>query len=319
MKDKYKRDIDYLRVSLTDHCNLRCIYCMPSNIKFEDDNVNDVLSFDDYKFIVENFAKLGITKIRFTGGEPLLYPYLEELISFTSKECNIKNIAITTNGIGLYDKIDKLKECGLKKVNISLDSLKPDKYSKITRSGKLEDVMKSMDKCVELGIIVKLNCVLINTLNDDEICDFVELTKKYPIDVRFIELMPIGEGEKVFKKGYINLNKMLEKISGLKVAIDEEKSVAEYYKFENAKGRVGIITPMSCSFCSECNKIRLTSSGTIKLCLHSREEIDIKPYLNDDIMFADFINSAILEKPKEHNLLETNKSETNRKMYQIGG
>lgn len=319
MIDRYERKIDYLRVSLTEKCNLRCIYCMPQDIKFEDDFVNDVLSLKDYKTIIRNFSKLGITKIRFTGGEPLMYPDLEELIHFTSNECKIKEIAMTSNAIGLSEKIEKLKECGLTKVNISLDSFNEEKYRKITGGGELSEVLKSIDKCLELGIKVKINCVFINGMNDSEFENLINTTIEKPIDVRFIELMPIGQGEKLFKKGFINLKDKVEKLDNLEIDNREEKSVAKYYRLKGAKGRIGIITPMSCSFCSKCNRIRLTSSGNIKMCLHSEEEIDLKPYLNNDDKFIEFMNNAIKTKPKEHHLNELKKSETSRKMYQVGG
>lgn len=319
MIDKYNREIEYLRISLTDYCNLRCVYCMPSDAKLDKININKDLSFDDYKVIIKNFSQLGIKKIRFTGGEPLTYPYLDELIEYTNKICGIDDICITTNAIGLESRIEKLKKLGLKKVNISLDSLNDKKYENITRGGALNQVLSAIDKCLNLNINVKINCVLIKHLNYDEINDFIELTNNKKIDVRFIELMPIGEGERIFNKGYVNLKEALGSIKELRPVESKEKSVAHYYKIENSKGRVGIITPMSCSFCSECNRIRLTSNGTIKLCLHSEEEIDIKPYLKSDKEFKDFILDNIVSKPKEHKLIENKKSDTKRRMYQIGG
>lgn len=320
MIDKYNREIDYLRISLTDKCNLSCIYCMPSGFRFKDSDINKDMSFDDYKNLIKRFSKMGISKVRFTGGEPLIYPYLDELINYTKEICGIDDICITTNAIGLEERIKKLKDSGLKKVNISLDSLDEKKYRNITRGGSLKQVLESIDECLKLGIWVKINCVVIKNLNDDEIYDFIELTKSKNIDVRFIELMPLGEGEKIFKAGgYINLKDTLSQITGLNPIEPNEKSVAHYFKFKNGKGKVGIITPMSCSFCSECNRIRITSNGHIKLCLHSDEEIDIKPYLKNESEFKEFIDNKVMLKPKEHKLIENKKSETKRRMYQIGG
>jgi GTP 3',8-cyclase len=317
MIDKYNREIDYLRISLTDNCNLRCIYCMPNDEVFN--HINDKLSFDDYRFIINGFSKIGIKKIRFTGGEPLLYENLDKLIEYTKDECGIEDICMTTNAIGLYDKVDNLKSKGLKKINISIDSLNENKYKKITRGGDLKEVLKALNKCMDVGIKVKVNCVLIKGLNDDELFDFINLTKYKNIDVRFIELMPLGEGLKIFNKGYINLKETLDNIDDLNAIKCEEKSVASYYKMNNAKGKVGIITPMSCSFCSNCNRIRMTSNGSIKLCLHSSEEIDIKSYLNDKDKFLSVLKKSLYTKPEKHNLLENKKSDTKRKMYQIGG
>lgn len=319
MVDNYGREIDYLRISLTEHCNLRCIYCMPQDLKFDDNFINESISFEDYKTIIKNFSKLGINKIRFTGGEPLMYTHLKELIEYTSKECGIDEIAITTNGIELSEKIEELKNSGLTKVNISLDSFDKDKYKKITGGGDLDKVLDAINKCLELDIKVKINCVFINGMNDSEFEELIKITLEKPIDVRFIELMPIGQGEKIFEKGYINLRDKVKELDNLEKYSSSEKSVADYYKLKGAKGRIGIITPMSCSFCSKCNRIRLTSEGNLKLCLHSEEEIDIKPYLNNDEEFIDFIKSTIKSKPKEHNLNELGKSQTSRKMYQVGG
>lgn len=318
MIDKHNREIDYLRISLTDKCNLKCIYCMPNNT-VDSNYINNDLTLDNYKFIIKKLSKLGIKKVRFTGGEPLVYPYLDEIIEYTKNECGISDICITTNAIGLIDRISNLKEKGLKKVNISIDSLDKYKYKKITRGGDLDEVIKSLNKCIDIGIKVKINCVLIKGLNDDEIYDFIELTEKKPIDVRFIELMPLGEGLDIFEKGYINLQEVFNGINELKPIENRDKSVASYYKLENYKGRVGKITPMSCSFCSNCNRIRITSNGNLKLCLHSEEELDIKPYLNDKDKFLELMKKNIYIKPEKHKMVENKKSDTKRKMYQIGG
>lgn len=319
MLDKYDREIDYARISLTEKCNLKCIYCMPSGVKFKEMCTSNTLSLDNYKSIIKNLSQVGIKKIRFTGGEPLQYTKLEELIKFTSDICKIKKISITTNGIGLKDRVKKLKENGLSSINISLDSLDHVKYKKITGGGDLNDAIEAIKKCLELNIKVKLNCVFIQGMNNDELHNFINITKEYPIDVRFIELMPIGEGEKIFNKGFINLKDTIEQIKELKYDHSEEKSVATYYKLEDGKGRIGIITPMSCSFCENCNRIRITSSGNIKLCLHSEEEIDIKAYLDDEEKFKIALKEIIKNKPKEHTLNQSYKSNTFRKMYQVGG
>lgn len=320
MIDKHNRKIDYLRISLTDSCNLKCIYCMPSDTRFEENIINNELAFEDYKIIVKNFSQIGINKIRFTGGEPLIYPHLDELIKYTKQVSNINDICITTNGIGLEDRIEKLKEYGVKKVNISLDSLDENRYRNITRGGELNKVLLAIDKCLQLDIKVKINCVVIKNFNYDEINDFIELTKHKSLDVRFIELMPLGEGEKIFKSGgYVNLKVELENIDNLIPIKSKEKSVAHYFKPKDGKGRIGIITPMSCSFCNECNRIRITSNGKMKLCLHSEEEIDIKPYLKKEAKFKQMILDNVKLKPKEHKLIKNNKSDTKRRMYQIGG
>ena len=319
MLDGYGRNIDYARISLTDKCNLRCVYCMPEDKVYENNLINDTLSFNDYKFIINGLSQVGIKKIKFTGGEPLLYPHLIELIKYAHYECNIDDISITTNGIGLNEIAYELKRSGLKSVNISLDSLKSYKYKSITRGGNLTDVLKSINRCLELGIKVKINCVVIKRFNDDEVYDFIEMANYYPIDVRFIELMPLGEGEYFYENGYFNISNFINDIDELYKIEDEKGSTARLYQAKYAKGRIGIITPISCKFCNTCNRIRITSDGKIKLCLHSNEETDIRYYLNKPMIFKEVLKEIILKKPDKHNLLENNSSDTNRQMYEIGG
>ena len=319
MLDGYERNIDYARISLTDKCNLRCVYCMPEDKVYENNLINDTLSFNDYKFIINGLSQVGIKKIKFTGGEPLLYPHLIELIKYAHYECNIDDISITTNGIGLNEIAYELKRSGLKSVNISLDSLKSYKYKSITRGGNLTDVLKSINRCLELGIKVKINCVVIKRFNDDEVYDFIEMANYYPIDVRFIELMPLGEGEYFYENGYFNISNFINDIDELYKIEDEKGSTARLYQAKYAKGRIGIITPISCQFCNTCNRIRITSDGKIKLCLHSNEERDIRYYLNKPMIFKEVLKEIILKKPDKHNLLESNSSDTYRQMYEIGG
>lgn len=292
---------------------------MPEDKVYENNLINDTLSFNDYKFIINGLSQVGIKKIKFTGGEPLLYPHLIELIKYAHYECNIDDISITTNGIGLNEIAYELKRSGLKSVNISLDSLKSYKYKSITRGGNLTDVLKSINRCLELGIKVKINCVVIKRFNDDEVYDFIEMANYYPIDVRFIELMPLGEGEYFYENGYFNISNFINDIDELYKIEDEKGSTARLYQAKYAKGRIGIITPISCQFCNTCNRIRITSDGKIKLCLHSNEETDIRYYLNKPMIFKEVLKEIILKKPDKHNLLESNSSDTYRQMYEIGG
>ena len=269
MLDEYGRKIDYAKISLTDKCNLKCVYCIPEDEVDKNKLMNNTLSLHDYKFIINGLSQVGIRKIRFTGGEPLLYPHLIELIKYTRIECNINDIAITTNGIGLDEMAYELKQSGVKTVNISLDSLKSYKYKSITRGGNLADVLKSINICLSLGIKVKINCVVINGFNDDEIYDFINMTNYYHIDVRFIELMPIGEGKYFYEDGYFNITNYINKIDKLSKIEDDIDSTAKLYKLDYAKGRVGVIAPLSSQFCNRCNKIKVTSDGKIKSCISS--------------------------------------------------
>ena len=303
MLDEYGRRIDYAKISLTDKCNLKCVYCMPEGV-YENNLINDTLSLNDYKFIINGLSQVGIRKIRFTGGEPLLYPHLIELIKYTRIECNINDIAITTNGIGLDEMAYELKQSGVKTVNISLDSLKSYKYKSITRGGNLADVLKSINICLSLGIKVKINCVVINGFNDDEIHDFINMTNYYPIDVRFIELMPLGEGKHFYEDGYFNITNCINKIDELYKIEDDIDSTAKLYKIDYAKGRVGVITPLSSPSCNRCNKIKVTSNGKIKPCINSNEEVDITYYLDKPMMFKEVLKEVIYKKPLKHNLEE---------------
>lgn len=318
MLDKRGRSIDYLRVSLTDRCNLRCIYCMPEK-GIDKKCHEEILRFEEVEKIITACAALGIKKVRFTGGEPLVLKGLDKLIKHTASMPSINDIALTTNGILLADMAEDLKKAGLKRVNISLDTLQSGKFKKITRHGDINKVFRAIEKCLSLDMVpVKLNIVLMKGVNDDEIGDFLKLTLDAPIQVRFIELMPIGEGEKYFDKCSMKVEEITEKFPEL-VPIKDDSRVASVYKIPGARGSVGLISPVSCKFCSECNRIRLTSIGTIKPCLHSAEEINLKSYLNNERKLIDVIKNAVYNKPEEHHLETERKSDTDRMMYQIGG
>lgn len=318
MIDKSGRNIEYLRVSLTDRCNLRCLYCMPEK-GIEKRSHFDILRFEEVEKIIRACAKLGINKVRFTGGEPLILKGIDELIKNTASIPGIEDISITTNGILLADMAEGLKNAGLKRVNISIDSLKPQKYDKITRLGDIGKVFKAVEKCLSLNMVpVKLNTVLMRGINDDEIEDFIDLTVDNPIQVRFIELMPIGEGVKYFDRCSMKVEAVLERYPEL-IPVEDDSKVASVYKVAGAKGSVGLISPISCKFCSLCNRIRLTATGTIKPCLHSAEEINLKPYLKDEEKLIEVIEDTVYNKPEEHHLERDGKSDTVRMMYQIGG
>jgi cyclic pyranopterin phosphate synthase len=319
MLDSHGRNIDYLRVSLTDRCNLRCIYCMPEegvDKKMHD----DILRFEEVLKVVKVSSTLGIRKIRYTGGEPLILKGIEKLIYETSQIRQIEDISMTTNGMLLYDAADELKRAGLRRVNISLDTLNEEKFRMITRGGSLKKVLDAVDKCIKIGLSpVKLNIVLIRGINDNETKDFMNLTKDMPLHIRFIELMPIGEGTKLYKYGAMSAEEVINAHPDLIPVNVEKSSTARVYKLKDAKGTIGFISPLSCKFCGDCNRIRLTASGSIKPCLHSENEISIKEYLNNEIMLASVLKNTIFNKPGEHHLDTDNESKSKRAMYQIGG
>lgn len=318
MKDSFGRDINYLRISITDLCNLRCRYCMPAS-GIDKVEHEDILSFEEFHRIAEIAAELGVTKVRVTGGEPLVKKDLVQFIEKLASIEGIEEIALTTNGILLEDCAESLKKAGLTRVNISLDTLDPDKYRNITRNGDLEKVKRGIEKAKQVGLTpVKLNVVLIGGFNVDEIPDFVELTRDEEIDVRFIELMPIGEALKMKDTESVSADIILESVPELyPVERDDPSSPAKYYRLPGGKGKVGIIEPITCKFCSDCNRIRLTSKGRIKLCLHSDEEIDLKPYLEDVDKLREVLRESIGQKPEEHHLEDGQYVE--KSMSKIGG
>ena len=323
MKDRFGREIDYLRVSVTDNCNLRCVYCMD-----EKDNKflkkDEKLTDDEIYRVVKESAKLGIKKVRITGGEPLVRPDLVNLVSKINSIPGIEEIYLTTNGILLADMIDELAVNGLKGVNISLDSLNEERFNKLTRLGKLNKVLEAIDKAIALGIKVKLNTVIVNDINKDEIIDFVNLTKEKEIDVRFIELMPIGiainykgatneDVLKVISENYSDYEEVVRSKSG---------GPASYIKLKNAKGKIGFISAISNCFCEECNRIRLTPEGFLKQCLHFDYGIDLKSKLRTGITDEELrklIYDNIYDKPEKHLFLEKSDHKELKFMNQIGG
>lgn len=318
MKDSFGRNINYLRISITDLCNLRCKYCMPEE-GVQKECHNNILSLEDFYKVSKVMVGLGINKIRITGGEPLIKKDIVSLIEKIAKLEGIKEVALTTNGLLLEKYAEELKKAGLTRVNISIDTLDEKKYSEITRGGKLTEVLKGIEKAKEVGLTpIKLNVVLMGGFNVSEISNFVELTRNEKMDIRFIELMPIGEALKIKNVFRVDGNTILEKVPELKeVEREDRSSPAKYFKLENGLGKVGIIEPVSCKFCKDCNRIRLTSTGKLKLCLHSEDEIDLKPYLGDEEKLKKAILESIKIKPEEH-LLEEGQY-VQKSMSKIGG
>ncbi|WP_297136571.1 GTP 3',8-cyclase MoaA [Terrisporobacter sp.] len=300
MKDSCLSDINYIRISLTDKCNLRCVYCMDEDEKFEEEYINDILSFDDYKFIIKNFAELGIKKIKFDGGEPLLYGRLSELIYYAKHICNIEDVSITTNGHNFCERALELKESGIDSVNISIDSLKEYRYRGVTRGGNLNEVLNTFNTCLRLKIPVKINCTLIESFNDDEVFDFIQLAKNFPVDVRFVELRPSGYAKELYRTSYINTKSLIESIDGIEPIESDFNSIAKYYTMRNLKGRIGVISSISNSFFKNSNRIRITHDGYVRLCLHGEEDIDIKQFLHKPIMFKEIIKEILLERPRTY-------------------
>ncbi len=313
MKDRFGRNITYLRISVTDLCNLRCKYCMPeSGVKSLCHS--DILSIEEIVEIVKVASKNGIKKIRLTGGEPLVRRGFINLCKQISKIDEIEDIAITTNGVYLKDMADELFENKVRRINFSLDTLIKEKYNDITRRNDFDKTMESLFYAIKKGFKVKINVVLIGGFNDDEIQDFVNLANDYDLEVRFIELMQIGETANWSKDKFVSNKIVLEKVP--KLEFDGVSGVAKIYKIKGQKGRIGLISPISCSFCEDCNRIRLTSDGKLKPCLHSKDEINLKGLSGEEL--EEVFKRGIYEKPEKHHL-EDGKSESARDMNKIGG
>jgi len=318
MIDNFGREIKYLRLSVTDRCNLRCQYCMPAEgvPKLPHHHIQ---SFETYASIVDAFVHLGVNKVRITGGEPLVRKGIFKLIEHIGKIEEVTDFAMTTNGLLLRDHAKALKEAGLNRVNVSIDSLKPERYQKMTRGGSLKSVLEGIEAAKKWGLTpIKLNVVLIGGFNEDEIVDFVNLTQDEAIDVRFIELMPIGEVASWSVDRFIPNERVLKHAPTLKEerAIDPA-SPAVYYRLPNGKGRVGLISPISCSFCSACNRVRLTSEGKLKYCLHDNDEIDLAALFAEGHDLEKVIADVIKRKPKSHQIESGNY--VARNMFQVGG
>lgn len=323
MKDNQGRKIDYLRISLTDRCNLRCRYCMPAEgIPLMEHQ--EILSYEEILEVVKAMAKLGVEKVRLTGGEPLLRKNICYLIKEIKKIEGIKDVAITTNGFLLDAMLEDLIEAGLDRVNLSLDTMDEETFYKITRYKGFDKVKRGLIRALEKGIKVKINVVPLKGYNDEELVELACLTQKYDMDVRFIELMPIGCG-KDFESipNEAILHKIKEEGIGLEpLSKDYGNGPAVHYKLEGGKGAVGFISALSHQFCSQCNRVRLTAEGFLKLCLHSKEGIDLKKCLRQgshDGELVNVIEEAIRVKPTQHYFNQENKNEDQRSMNQIGG
>ncbi len=315
MKDQYGRTIDYLRVSVTDRCNLRCTYCMPEN-GIELYEHSRILSVEEIDSIIRAGARLGIKKVRITGGEPLVRKGILDIVRNAAQTPGIESLCMTTNGILLPEYADRLRELGVERLNISLDTLDPERYASLTRVGSLDDVMKGLRAAEEAGFTgTKINTVLLGGINDSEIGSLASLTKDRDLSVRFIELMPMGECDGWPEESFIENSAVLRALPELDpVSID---GVSRLYRLPGAAGTVGPISPMSSHFCPSCNRIRLTSDGRLKPCLHSDTEIPLKGLEGQAL--EDTMRRAIFEKPARHHLNETHHSETHRNMNAIGG
>jgi GTP 3',8-cyclase len=306
--DQFGRNHDYLRISVTDRCNLRCLYCMGEE-GIEQVAHQAILSYEKITAVVRAGAELGISKIRLTGGEPLVRKNLTDLVQSIKAIPGIKDLALTTNGILLSEQAAGLKQAGLDRVNISLDSLKPEVYRQTTRCGELNMVLDGIDKALALDLKpVKINTVLMKGINETEVLDFIRLTLNKPLHVRFIEYMPIGDHDQQYKDHYLPLS-YVEEIAaqaGLPLTpapLPGGAGPAEAYTVKGGKGTVGLIRPISRHFCDKCNRLRLTAEGNLKACLYWQDEYSVKAVINDHEALKKLIIKVLSGKPVEHQMV----------------
>lgn len=317
MIDTYGRPITYLRISVTDLCNLRCRYCMPEEGVCKKDHP-EILTEEEMVRAVEAAASLGIKKVRITGGEPLVKKNILSICEKIAHTKGIEEVCITTNAILLPKLAKPLAEAGVSRLNISLDTLDPEKYAYISRKGSMEEFMKGFEAALNAGFKkIKLNAVLIGGFNDNEIRPLAELTRKYPVDMRFIEMMPMYDSGDFSADAYIPFTRVLEELPEA-VPVASDGGVAKLYRLPDAQGNIGLISPISAHFCGDCNRIRLTADGKIKPCLHSDAEYSLKGL--DYEGMKKVLEEAILAKPQWHGELDVDhRSKAGRNMNQIGG
>jgi len=323
--DRYNRHLNYLRISITDRCNLRCIYCVPGGC-FDKIPQEEILRYEEILRVVNTGIRLGIHKIRITGGEPLVrkgvYRFLRQLTAIP----RLRDVSLTTNGILLADHIDKIKAAGIRRINVSLDTLNRDKFLKITGSDGFNRVWKGLQAALDAGFSpIKINVVAIQGVNDDEFEDLARLTFSYPFHVRFIEHMPMGSDPRK-DTGFISAARIKERILRIARLLPVESSAidgpAERYRFENAPGEIGLIRPISRHFCGRCNRLRLTASGQLRTCLLSDTQHDLKRLLRsgapDEELAAVFL-AAVRQKPMQHGLHSDDPARIGAQMCAIGG
>ncbi len=317
MIDTYGREIYYLRLSVTDLCNLRCRYCMPADGICKKNHL-EMLTEDEMILAVGAAASLGIRKLRLTGGEPLVKKNILSLCQRSAAIEGIRELCLTTNGTLLPQMAKDLKGAGVDRLNISLDTLDAKKYAYITRNGVLADALSGIEAALEAGFErLKINAVLIGGFNDDEIPALAALTQRYPADVRFIELMPMTENEEFGERAYVPGSAVLAALPELK-KVEKEDGVAQLYRLPGAYGNIGLISAVSNHFCAACNRIRLTADGKLKPCLHSSQEFSIKGL--DFYGMRQEMERVILSKPACHAPLSAlERSRAGRNMNQIGG
>jgi len=321
--DSFGRKINYLRLSVTDRCNFRCMYCMPDG-GVPKVGHHEILSYEELLLLARSVVPLGIEKIRVTGGEPLVRTGIINFLQQLSKIPKLRQLVLTTNGYLLEEMALPLREAGVQRLNISLDSLKPDNFAAITRGGELEKVLRGISTAEEAGFPIKINVVAMRGINDDEFVDFAALTQDKPYAVRFIEYMPTNRDESWTSKvisGEEILSRIGERFSLQPVVRGEMAGPSRDYRISGAAGTIGVITPISGHFCRDCNRIRVTSQGMVKNCLFADTEVDLKPVLRSGNVedLQEVLRRIVSEKPGKHLMSETDTQHKPFAMSKVGG
>ena len=324
--DGFGRSITYLRVSVTDKCNLRCIYCMPEG-GLPWLRRDEILTYEEIATIVRAAASVGVRAIRLTGGEPLARRELNGLVARISAIPGIEDVALSTNGLLLAAQLDDLVAAGLRRVNVSLDTLRADRFEALARRPGLDAVLAAIDAAIEAGLQpLKINCVVMRGRNDDELLAFAELTRARRVFVRFIELMPVHENLGLQRDAYISSAEILDRLGAigelLPVVPPLGNGPARYFAFPGAPGAVGVISPLSHDYCERCNRVRLSADGQLRLCLFGDNDIDLRTPLRAGASRDDLVaifRGSMYVKPERHHLRLGEQSSRMRAFSEIGG
>lgn len=325
--DPFGRTVTYLRISVTDRCNLRCVYCMPPEGVAWQPHEN-ILRYEEIMEVVRTAASLGVREFRLTGGEPLVRKNLAALVGMMAETPGVEDISLTTNGLLLENQIEDLAAAGLKRINVSLDTLDAEKFARITRGGSLEKVLRGLEKAEQAGIQpIKLNVVMMRGVNDDELVEMARLSFKKPWHIRFIEMMPVnnqqpwGEGFPNPADAYYSIHELMELLNPLQIEPVNGgigNGPAREYRLKGAEGKIGFISPVGEQFCDQCNRLRLTADGYLRPCLLTDLEIPLTPTLRRGESVLPLLQQAVMLKPSGHDL-ENLPHPYQRCMIQIGG
>jgi GTP 3',8-cyclase len=326
LADAFQRPITYLRVSVTDKCNLRCVYCMPETglAWLQRD---EILTYEEIVRIVRAAASVGVRAIRLTGGEPLVRRNLDRLVASISAVPGIDDVALSTNALLLEEQVDALAAAGLRRVNVSLDTLRAGRFERIARRPGLDRVLRGIDAAIAAGLTpVKLNCVVMRGENDDEIADFAALTRERPVFMRFIEVMPVHENLGLQRDAYVSSDEILARVAAVEriepVPGPPGNGPARYFAYPGAPGAVGVISPLSHDYCERCNRVRLTADGRLRLCLFGDQHVDLRTPLRtgaSDAEVAQLLTASMSIKPERHHLRLGEASSRMRAFSEIGG